>query len=94
MGSSVAVLRFGLSWSGRSYVCVVEANQIGQTCVAAPLSIMSSSLLRLVIILMSGDLTVLLLLRGTVTAAICKAGVASNCAGAGNANYCDCCWTA
>ena len=43
MGSSVAVLRFGLSCSGMSYVCVVEANQIGQTCVAAPLSIISSS---------------------------------------------------
>ena len=90
MGSSVAVLRFGLSCSGMSYVCVVEANQIGQTCVAAPLSIISSSLLMSVIILMSGALIVRLLLRGTVTAAICKAGVASNCAGAGNANCCGC----
>ena len=66
MGSSVAVLRFGLSGSGMSYVCVVEANQIGQTCVATPLSIIISSLLMFVIILMSGALTELLQLRAGV----------------------------
>ena len=45
------------------------------------------------IALMSGALTMLLplLLLGTVTAAICNAGVASNCEGAGSANCCGCC---
>ena len=41
--------------------------------------------------LMSGALTMLLLLRGTVTAAICNAGVASNCEGAESASCCGCC---
>ena len=90
MGSSVAVLRFGLFCSGMSYVCVAEANEIGQTCVAAPLSIISSSLLRFVIMLVSGAPTELLQLRGTVIAAICTAGVASSCEGAGNARCCGC----
>ena len=42
---------------------------------------------------MSGALTMLLplLLLGTVTAAICNAGVASNFEGAGSANCCGCC---
>ena len=45
------------------------------------------------IALMSGALTMLLplLLLGTVTAAICNAGVASNFEGAGSANCCGCC---
>ena len=41
--------------------------------------------------LMSGALAMLLLLRGTVTAAICTAGVASNCEGAGSASCYGCC---
>ena len=41
--------------------------------------------------LMSGALITLLLLRGAVTAAICDAGVASNCEGAGCASCCGCC---
>ena len=41
-----------------------------------------------VIMLMSGAMTVLLRLRGAVTAAICNAGGASNCEGAGSANLC------
>ena len=43
MSSSVAVVSLGPCSGCRSYVVYVGANHGGQTCVAAPLSIISSS---------------------------------------------------